>query len=133
MQTIYYPEWLSIDYYENTIKYNPNVTLDGFCIGPQDEIYKNCREELRNNYQHTYMCDYWLDGYCWNDYNSTYHVPDTGILRQIEKKYDTRIPLGCLIIAVKHRDEEHIMSPDNTGFDLIVNKNAYLNYLKLNK
>ena len=132
MNSIIFPDNLNEEY-EETIRLNPDVILNGFYYGPRDKAYLKSREELKNSCELIYICDYWLDGYCWNDYNSTYHVHDTSILQQIEKKYDSRIPLGCLIIAVKHRDEEHVMAPNNMGFDLIVNKKAWLDYLELNK
>jgi len=131
MQKIHYPKWLSINYYENTIKYNRNVTLDGFYKGTKNEAYKKSREELRNNYELTYVCDYWLDGFCWQDCYSFYHVPDTRILKLIEKYYEETIPLGCFIIAVKHRGEKHVMSTDGLGFDLIIKKKAFFDYLEL--
>ena len=77
------------------------------------------------------MCDFWLDGFCWQDNRSYYHVPDIRILELIEKYYKEEIPLGCLIIAVKHRKERHVMSKDNDGFDLIFKKKAYFDYLEL--
>ena len=64
MKKIYNPKWLSINYYENTIKSNPNVTLDGFYDGPWDEAYEKSRVELSNNYKLTFMCDEWLNIFC---------------------------------------------------------------------
>ena len=64
MQTIHYPKSLSINYYENTIKYNRNIILEGFYKGSRDEAYEKSREELRNNYKLTFMCDEWLNIFC---------------------------------------------------------------------
>ena len=65
---------------------------------------------------------------------SFFHVADTNVLRLVEKKYgEFSIPLGCLIIAVKHRDEKHVMGDNGMGFDLLFNKKAFHQYLELNK
>ncbi len=134
MNTIIYPDKLDTKFYEKTIRANPNVILDGFYYGRFDKAYMQSRLELVNSYKLTYTCDYWLDGYYWHDNRSYFHVADTNVLRLIEKKYDEFcIPLGCLIIAVKHRDEMHVMSPDGIGFDLLFNKKAFHEYLELNK
>ena len=134
MNPIIYPAKLDSKYYEKTILANPNVVLDDFYYGPFDKAYEESRVELINSYKLTYTCDYWLDGYYWHDNYSFYHVADTNVLRLVEKKYEEfSIPLGCLIIAVKHRDEMHVMSPDGKGFDLLFNKKAFHEYLELNK
>lgn len=117
--------------YLYTIENNPNITLDGYYYGKQNKKYKKSRKELRNNYQKIYLCDFWLDGFCWQDTKSFYRVPDTRVLSLIEKYYDEDIPLGCLIIAVKHRKEKHIMNMDNNGFDLIFKKKAFFEYLEI--
>ena len=133
MNKIIFPDNLNVEY-EETIRLNPDVIFNGFYYGPHDEAYKQGRMKLSNSSELIYTCDYWLDGYCWQDNNSFYHVRDTIILHHIHKKYNQFcIPLGCLIIAVKHRKEDHIMSSDSKGFDLIVNKKAYLEYVELNK
>ena len=133
MNKIYYPKWLSIEYYDATIENNENVILDGFYYGPHNKAFKKSRVELGSSYKLIYTCDYWLDGYCWQDNHSFYKVPDTTGLRLIEKYYDITIPLGCLIIAVTHRGEKHIMGPDGNGFDIIFKKEALFDYLELNK
>lgn len=134
MDTISYPDELDNKYYLKTIKANKNVVLDGFCFGPYDELFKQGRLDLVNNFKLIYTCDNWLDIYYHSNKCSGYHVPDTLILTLIEKKYNEFcIPLGCLIIAVKFRRELHKMAPDGKGFDLIFNKKAYFNYLELNK
>jgi len=130
MNKIIYPDNLN-DEYEETIRLNPDVILNGFYKGTKNEVYEKNREELRNNYKLTFTCDEWLDIFCWQDNHSFYHVPDTTVLRLIEKYYDETIPLGCFIIAVKHRDEIHVMSPDGSGFDLIFKKKAFFDYLEL--
>ena len=134
MNTIIYPNKLDSKFYEKTILANPNVILDGFYYGPFDKAYQKSRTDLINSYKLTYTCDYWLDGYYWHDDRSFFHVADTNVLRLIEKKYDEFcIPLGCLIIAVKHRDEVHVMGDNGMGFDLLFNKKAFHEYLELNK
>jgi hypothetical protein len=134
MNSIIYPDKLDTKFYEKTILANPNVILDGFYYGPFDKTYEESRVELVNSYKFIYTCDYWLDGYYWHDDRSYFHVADTNVLRLVEKKYgEFSIPLGCLIIAVKHRDEMHVMSPDGMGFDLLFNKKAFHQYLELNK
>ena len=130
MNKIIYPDNLN-DEYEETIRLNPDVILNGFYYGSHNEAYKQSRVGLSNSCKQIYTCDYWLDGYCWQDNHSFYHVPDTQILKLIEKYYDETIPLGCFIIAVKHRDEKHVMSPDGSGFDLIIKKKAFFDYLEL--
>ncbi len=134
MNTIIYPNKLDSKFYEKTILANPNVILDGFYYGPFDKAYQKSRTDLINSYKLTYTCDYWLDGYYWHDDRPFFHVADTNVLRLIEKKYDEFcIPLGCLIIAVKHRDEVHVMGDNGMGFDLLFNKKAFHEYLELNK
>jgi hypothetical protein len=134
MNTIPFPNNLNEKFYESTILAFPNIKLDGFYYGPFNKTYEQSRVELVNSYKLIYTCDYWLDGYCWQDNYSRYHVADTNVLRLIEKKYNIFcIPIGCLDIAVKHRDEIHFMSPDGMGFDLIFKKKAFHNYLELNK
>ena len=134
MNKILYPDNLDDKFYEKTIQANPNVILEGFYNGRHNTEYEKSRVGLGSSYKLIYLCDYWLDGYCWQDNYSFYHVADTNVLRLIEKKYNEFcIPFGCLIIAVKFRNEMHVMSPDGKGFDLLFNKKAYRQYLELNK
>ncbi len=104
-------------------------------VSTTDDIikYEKSRVGLGSSYKLIYLCDYWLDGYCWQDNYSFYHVPDTRVLGLIEKYYNTTIPLGCLAIAVKHRNEKHYMAPKGKGFDLIFRKKAFFDYLELNE
>jgi hypothetical protein len=133
MNTIPYPNNLDEKFYEKTILANPNIILDGFYFGPFDKKYDQSRADLTNSYKLIFVCDYWLDGHYFHDDRSYFHVADTNILNLIEKRYNIFcLPLGCLAIAVKHRDEMHVMAPDGNGFDLIFNKKAYFNYLELN-
>jgi len=131
MVKIYYPKNLDTKFYDKTIKSNPDVTVDGFYFGEYDNSYDQKRIELINNYQLTYLCDYWLDGFCWQDNNSFFRVNDATVLRLIEKYYDRSIPFGCFTIAVKHRDEIHYMGPTGDGFDLMFKKKAYFDYLEM--
>ena len=132
MNTIPYPDKLDEKFYERTILANPNIVLDGFYFGPFDKKYEQSRADLTNSYKLIFACDYWLDGHYFNDNRSYFHVADTNILNLIEKRYNIFcLPLGCLAIAVKHRDEMHLMAPDGNGFDLIFNKAAYRRYLEL--
>ena len=131
MNTIPYPDKLDEKFYERTIRANPNIVLDGFYFGPFDKKYEQSRADLTNSYKLIFVCDYWLDGHYYHDNRSYFHVPDKRVLELIEKYYDITIPMGCLAIAVKHRDEMHVMAPDGNGFDLIFNKAAYRRYLEL--
>ena len=132
MNTIPYPDKLDEKFYEKTILANPNIVLDEFYFGPFDKKYEQSRADLTNSYKLIFACDYWLDGHYFNDNRSYFHVADTNILNLIEKRYNIFcLPLGCLAIAVKHRDEMHLMAPDGNGFDLIFNKAAYRRYLEL--
>ena len=132
MNTIPYPDKLDEKFYEKTILANPNIVLDGFYFGPFDKKYEQSKADLTNSYKLIFACDYWLDGHYFNDNRSYFHVADTNILNLIEKRYNIFcLPLGCLAIAVKHRDEMHLMAPDGNGFDLIFNKAAYRRYLEL--
>jgi hypothetical protein len=131
MNTIPYPNNLDEKFYEKTIQMNPNIILDGFYFGPFDKKYEQSRADLTNSYKLIFVCDYWLDGHYYHDNRSYFHVPDKRVLELIEKYYDITIPMGCLAIAVKHRDEMHVMAPDGNGFDLIFNKAAYHRYLEL--
>ncbi len=131
MNTMIYPGNLDMGFYDVTIRKNPNIVLDGFYYGPFNKKYKQSRVGLLSNLKLIYTCDYWLDGHYFHDNQSYFHVPDTTILRLIEKYYATSIPMGCFAIAVKHREEEHSMAPDGNGFDLIFNKKAYFDYLEL--
>ena len=134
MNPIIYPAKLDSKFYEKTIQANPNVVLDGFYYGRFNTEYEEGRVGLVNSYKLIYTCDYWLDGYYWHDNHSFFHVADTNVLRLIEKRYNEfSIPLGCLIIAVKHRDEMHVMGDNGKGFDLLFNKKAFHEYLALNK
>ena len=131
MNTIPYPDKLDEKFYERTILANPNIVLDGFYFGPLDKKYEQSRADLTNSYKLIFVCDYWLDAHYYHDNHSYFHVPDKRVLEFIEKYYDITIPMGCLAIAVKHRDEMHLMAPDGNGFDLIFNKAAFRRYLEL--
>ena len=131
MYTIFYPDNLDDKFYEKTIRLYQNIILDGFYYGRHNADYKKSRVELSSNYKLIYMCDDWLDSFCWQDYYSFYRVPDKRILGLIEKYYDTPIPFGCLAIAVKHRNEKIYMAEDLKGFDLIFKKKAFGDYLEL--
>jgi hypothetical protein len=132
MNTIPYPNNLDERFYEKTIQKNPNIVLDGFYYGPFNIKYKQSRKELNNSLKLIFICDYWLDGHYFHDNRSYFHVADTNILNLIEKRYNIFcLPLGCLAIAVKHRDEMHVMAPDGNGFDLLFNKKAFHRYLEL--
>ncbi|HCY75501.1 MAG TPA: hypothetical protein DHV28_06230 [Ignavibacteriales bacterium] len=131
MNTIPYPDKLDEKFYERTIQANPNIVLDGFYFGPFDRKYEQSRADLTNSYKLIFVCDYWLDAHYYHDNRSYFHVPDKRVLELIEKYYDITIPMGCLAIAVKHRDEMHVMAPDGNGFDLIFNKAAFRRYLEL--
>jgi hypothetical protein len=130
MNTIPYPNNLDEKFYERTILANPNIVLDGFYFGPLDKKYEQSRADLTNSYKLIFVCDYWLDAHYYHDKRSYFHVPDKRVLELIEKYYDITIPMGCLAIAVKHRDEMHVMAPDGNGFDLIFNKAAFRRYLE---
>ena len=125
-----FPDNLNKEYLE-TLESYPNVILNGYYFGKKNKMYRQSRKALADSYRKIYMCDFWLDGFCWQDKKSFYRVPDTRVLDLIEKYYEQEIPLGCLIIAVKHRKERHVMSKDNEGFDLIFKKKAYFDYVEL--
>jgi hypothetical protein len=131
MNTIPYPDNLDEKFYERTIQANPNIVLDRFYFGPFNKKYEQSRADLTNSYKLIFVCDYWLDAHYYHDNHSYFHVPDKRVLELIEKYYDITIPMGCLAIAVKHRDEMHVMAPDGNGFDLIFNKAAFRRYLEL--
>ena len=125
MKKIYYPETLTDEYYKRTIKLNPEIILTGYNEGLIEESYQESRAELKNNYHQTFICDEWLDHFCFQDCYSRYEAPIERIHEFVETYFQQTIPLGCLLIAIKHRKEKHRTDPEGRIVSLIIRKSIY--------
>ncbi len=123
MNKIYIPQNINSDYYKGTIKDNPEIIPDGFYLGPQDDEYLKNRDELLNNFEYTFLCDEWLDFFCFQTSFTKNKVPIKKILEQIKKYYGNDIPLGYLMIAIKHRAERHTVDANGKILELYIEKN----------
>jgi len=132
MNKIQIPEYINSEYYKHTINFNPEIIPDGFYMDPKknDEYLKD-REELINNYELTFYCDEWLNIFCFQTPNTHNKVPIKKIPDHIKKYYGKDIPLGHLMLAIKHRKERHTLDPNGKILSLYIDKKAYDEYLTL--
>ena len=125
MKKIYYPETLTDEYYKRTIKLSPEIILTGYNEGLIEKSYQESRTELKNNYLQTFICDEWLDHFCFQDCYSRYEAPIERIHEFVETYFQQTIPLGCLLIAIKHRKEKHTTDAEGRIVSLIMRKGIY--------
>jgi len=116
MDEINIPRDINEDYYKKTIADNAE--------------YYQYDQELQKNYELTFLCDEWLDIFCFQTPKTRNKVSVSVIKNHIEKYFGKEIPSNCLMLAIKHRNERHTEDTSGNVLKLFMDEKAYQEYLK---